>query len=923
MKIFNKYRFIYILTFAFTMLRCKFSYALPGINILDNCKVPSSVTGDNTENVHCLFCNMFKAIFNAGSLVANNAYNLFSEELGELLLIFICVSLALTVLKNLSSMGGTDTPAIMNEILQKTFIGAVIYLIISGYYYSVVNMTIVPMYEAGLGLFRDADASTCAQASGIKGFSSTFTAGEDSEGGLPISLGEHIVCNIKSLESKITVLFDLGDWAFCRGFSVDLIFGILFNLVCIIDGILFYLCGLVLMVMFPWVLIDALFQLALSFILLPFAICGYAFQGTKKYLPTVFSWILNSLIVFIFMNILILCLESYLQNIIKEALVNSNGNPRVLFLHPVKGIAFYGLGAIKIIFIVYIIYVYIPIVKDLGDKFAAGSGLSAGKGIDTFMRDQINKQGKKLGDKAMQGAKNTLEWGSERAKDVSRNVMMKYADKHGGVYIPFKGRFETKTVSGKKFLEKTKKYKNGNDKEVEASDDFSTIKMMYDKNGNLIGKHVEFKDSFAKNLLDAKGNIDQDALNVLLASPLAQDPEYLQAIMEQVAIDMLEAKGKKVGKYFSDRKVTFDKAKMSITIDQVDHNGRVTKAAMKIDPRTGQVSLGYDSKQVNNKIFAKPGVSVEKESKRQNRRRTRKMDRIRKKLGGAKHANGLFYSYDEYVDSDGIVHYQKKLRSGWNLKNYLRAGKNVLGATLDGSLRVAGAIIDAPLGIVTTTGLAVGSIFSKKARAKLKDKFDNIKSEITDIPLREKHRFSKDWHSGDIDDYSVKGYLKKDSTTGGVDKREAAHAKVTKNKDGSKVRIDINTNTTFDEEGLSGTRDVYFFTAGVETNTRIVMGKDGAILSEDTKFKYADRVQKGHDSVLSRGENKVVNEKGDVAGDIDEDILLGGINEVFAGMYGSSNIGGQSAADYFKNNVLAEGSKRRTNRVHSNLSSYI
>ena len=153
MKIFNiiKYRFLYIFTICFAMFWSKPAYAgwfgdlvddikqkakevsasLLGVDISDNCKVPSFVTGDADTNVNCLFCNMFKAIFNAGSVVAGKAYNSFKGDLGELLLVFIAVSLALIVIKNLSSFGGTDTASIMNNILQKIFVGAVIYLIIS------------------------------------------------------------------------------------------------------------------------------------------------------------------------------------------------------------------------------------------------------------------------------------------------------------------------------------------------------------------------------------------------------------------------------------------------------------------------------------------------------------------------------------------------------------------------------------------------------------------------------------------------------------------------------------------------------------------------------------------------------------------------------------------------------------------------
>lgn len=937
MKIFNiiKYRFLYIFTICFAMFWSKPAYAgwfgdlvddikqkakevaasLLGVDISDNCKVPSFVTGDADTNVNCLFCNMFKAIFNAGSVVAGKAYNSFKGDLGELLLVFIAVSLALIVIKNLSSFGGTDTASIMNNILQKIFVGAVIYLIISDEYYSIMNLTIIPLYKSGLGLFT---TESCGHAAGIIGFSDTFVVGEGSSlsGGLPTSLGASIVCTINSLESKVSTLFDLGDWAFCRGLGPDRIFIILPNIVHLIDGVLFYLCGLVLMVMYPWVLADAVFQLVLSFSLLPFAVCGYAFDGTKKYFSKVFTWILNSLIVFIFMHILLLCLNEYLKSIILEALENSGGDAKVLFTHPTKGIAFYGIGAVKIVFIVYIIYIYIPIVKDLGGKFADGAGLNAGAGIDTFMRKQLNKQGNKVGEKALQGAKNTLEWGGNRVKGLSRRVAMRYGNTVNGRYYG-DTHYQTHSTSKGKYLQKSKTHDGRTLKEVVLSDDYSKITLKYDKNGVVIGKHVDFRDSFAKgSLIDAKGRIDQDALKALMASPLAQDPAYKQAIMEQIAINALEAKGKKVGKYFSSRNVTYNVADpYSIIIDQVDHNGRVTKVQMKIDPTTGQAALAHATKRVDNKILRRQGVSTKKESIIQNRRRERNIDNIKTKLNGANHADGLFYSYDKVTDSDGVEHYQKRLRGIWNLKNYFRTGKNVLGTATDNSLRAVGVAADLPAGIIATGGLVVESLFFKKARTRFKNKFINIKNEAVDIPGKEASRYSSDWHTGDVRDYSSKGYIKTDSVTGSVEKRKAADATVITAKDGSRQYIDNSTGGVFANEGLSGEFELFFTNGDMEFTTNGVMGKDGILTSEVSKFKYGAHIQKGHDSVLERTSGyQVVDENGVVASDVSERRLFFGVDE----MLGKTSIHGTATKDYIKDNIFVEGRKRRTNRVRTN-----
>lgn len=609
MKMFNiKYRYLFITTFCLTLIWSTCAHAgvvsalretgetikevtdlILGIFFPDNCPVPNF----NENNVRCLFCGMFKAIFNSGSVVAGKAYTQFSTDLGHLLLVFVAVSLALIVLKNLSTMRGNDTASLMEEILNKFFICAAIYFIISGEYYPIINMTIVPLYETGLSLL-DANGD-CGFSEGIIGFSKNFINGgtEAAGGGMPVSLGKIIVCTIHQIESKINVLFDLGGWAFCRGFGPDKVFKLIPNLIHITDGLVYYACGAVLMVMFPWVLADATFQLVLSFALLPFAVCGYAFNGTKKFLPEIFSWIINSLLIFLFMQILFTCFEEYLKDIIGGAIERSAGDAHTLFTHPVRGLAFYGIGTVKIIFIVYLLYEYIPAIKELGDNFASGAGLSVGKEADTFMRGQVNKQGKKLGKKAVQGAKNTLEWGGNRVKGLSRRAAMKFGEAPAGRYYG-NTHFLTHSTATGKYLQKTKTYDGRNVKEKIFTDKFSEIKKQYDKSGNLVGQQVEFRDGFAKNMINSKGRIDKEALQALLDSPLAQDPDCRQAIMEQLAADALEAHGKKLGKNFNSRNVTFNPSNpYEILIEQVDHSGRITKVQMKIDPRTGQVALAH------------------------------------------------------------------------------------------------------------------------------------------------------------------------------------------------------------------------------------------------------------------------------------------------------------------------------------------
>ena len=191
-----------------------------GIDTEDNCVPPTS------ETTSCLFCPMFKILFNAGSIVAAKSYSAFSSELGQLVLVFLSVSLALIILRNIAAMGSKDPGALLNDIFKKTFVCIVIYIIIAKDYYNVLNLTLTPIFETGFSFVKSGN-TTCASAGGIIGYSGT--AGSGGAGGLPMNVGASIVCAVEDIERKINMLFEFGKWAFCRGNGPDRIFHIIPN----------------------------------------------------------------------------------------------------------------------------------------------------------------------------------------------------------------------------------------------------------------------------------------------------------------------------------------------------------------------------------------------------------------------------------------------------------------------------------------------------------------------------------------------------------------------------------------------------------------------------------------------------------------------------------------------------------------------
>lgn len=582
---------------------------LAGIDTNATCETPQ------VDKTHCLFCPMFKAIFNACSLMAGISYNMFAEPLATLLLVFLAVSLALIILKNLASMGAKDASSIMNEVIQKTFLVVVIYLIIKYNYYSVLNITVVPIFEVTMnfiGVTYDGGTveTGCSHATGLIGVSGNMGGG--SNGGIPLNIGKMIVCGVQEIETKINMLFEYGEWAFCRGLGPDKLFYLLPRIICIVDGIILYIAGIFFMVAYPWVMADAVFQLGLALTLLPFAITGYAFGGTKAYLSKVWNWILNSIFVFLFSAVLVACILGYIGTVLLNA--TSSVSPENVFLDANNGLAFWGPNMVLIIFILAIGWTYMPTIANLAGNFANGSSIAAASKIGSAVTDKMEDVGKKIGSKAggaamvvggaaLAGTRNLVR---NTARVGTAGIVNRFGTPHGtGKRMKFMGMtFETdvEASTGKTILKRSWKNPFNGRTHTRIYDRYATIKQVRTRNGNEIRNEVKFRHSFIKeHMFDANGDINADALNAVLNSPLAlKDPKYKEALVSELTVLAMRKKGLEVGDYYKSRNVTFDANDPSkIFIEQVDHNGKLTRFGMNIDMATGRVALTHEVERAN------------------------------------------------------------------------------------------------------------------------------------------------------------------------------------------------------------------------------------------------------------------------------------------------------------------------------------
>ncbi len=798
-----------------------------GIDTRDNCTPPQSHNS-------CMFCPLFKVLYNAGSFVAGKAHAFFAADIGRVIIIFLAVCLALIVLKNLASMNAKDPGTIINDILKKTFVCIAIFIIVTKDYYNLMNITLVPIIHTAMDLVNIGyPIENCTSGGGILGFSST--AGANEAAGLPADIGKMIVCTAENIETKIYLLFENGKWAWCLGTGPHRLLHIIPHPVYIIDALFLYLGGIFFFVAYPWVLADAILQLGIAMALLPFAVAGYAFGGTKSYLPKVFGWILHSLFVFIFMAILMTCILDYIANLLQAS--TTVVDPKVLFTDANSGIAFFGPNMVMLIFVLVIGWCYMPMTKELAESFADGAGLSAAQQTGAQITNAMEKQTGKIAEK-------TADMAWEKGKSMGKSAMH-IASRHGAnAFVSALGK---KDANGNTVLNigpvKFTKFKNADGstylqreftsftgrKHTMASDEFMTIKSeTTGGTGTQIKNTVTFKKEFAeKYLFNADGSVNVGSLNKLLDSPLAKNPAYKQAIMEQVAVLALKKKGKDIGKYYKSRNVTFDPNNPNkIIVEQVDNTGKKTTFSMDTNMETGQTAVSFVRQRDRNRFEnAAHNLNV---ARKQAWRETK----INNVVEAHKVLNVLSLGLVKYsvgVDANGEAYYTRERKKYW-----LWGAKKKKTYTIDGTQKTV------------RTHLGSQTISNKS---------------VEGTPYTEEYEIFFD---------------------NGV------------------VSIDT-----------TGARDA----------------STGAITGEQTRFKYSAAAQNGHDNILAYTDNnQIVSGNGTISSHLGATLahdpntanslnLLYGMDNIA----GVTNIGGTNMSDFVVNNFLAEGRRRKTNKLRTNL----
>lgn len=281
-----------------------------------------------TKVESCTLCPLFVLVFNTVSKVGSLSAKNFSDGIIQVVVVFFGVWLAMEVIKFVASMKTKDLKDFAQTLITKGFTIILVVTILKTGVGNFYNIFIQPVYNTAQSMARimfeesnnigthkdDKKAKKDKSITGIK----------EIKNGLPSSIGVSIVTTMTMMENRIRMIKALGSSLVCSSFQ-DAWIGIIPKFKYLIYGGSIWLLTMAMIVVIPFLMIDAVFELGVATLLMPFAVGAYAFNYTRKYCKKVWDTFLNSAMSFLFTSIVVLILLGALQTATQENIGSMNG----------------------------------------------------------------------------------------------------------------------------------------------------------------------------------------------------------------------------------------------------------------------------------------------------------------------------------------------------------------------------------------------------------------------------------------------------------------------------------------------------------------------------------------------------------------------------------------------------------------------
>lgn len=504
---------------------------------------------------NCMMCPLFTVIFNTASKIAKLTYDKMALPVVTVVLVAWALWIATQILKFVSAFKTKDAPTLINELLPKSFVVLLVVLFLQADSGTFFAMLMEPIFNTG---FKLAQMAASDQACSISQYSLM------QDGGLPVSMGQSILCALQAIQNRLVDTLALGAATMCVAFFVKGTLFIFPSLPYLFSGLLIFCGAGIVIIVFPYLLVDSIFQLTVACALLPAAIGAYAFKKTQGYAKKVWSIFMNAIFNFVFMSLVIYVLTGAIENTINEGgvgkLTDSNFQESIL-----TTFVWGGVTLLKIVFILLLTWVTLEEVNTFASQFAPSA---VPGGSARAIGGMAAKGAKDLGLKAVGGAKKVggalAENAKEKLGDMRRNAQARRLQKHGVENVITdkagnvigrtytiqskswaRGRNKTKTLTimnnGTKMIESSKDYGNGKIVTTRSDGYLKQVQTQKrdEKTGavSIVSSSLEIQSAGLKAARNSDGSLNMASLNVALKDSAFSEKMVKAAVLQQYAKD--------------------------------------------------------------------------------------------------------------------------------------------------------------------------------------------------------------------------------------------------------------------------------------------------------------------------------------------------------------------------------------------------
>lgn len=262
------------------------------------------------EGRSCIFCPVFKTVFNAAQAMTTKSYTALSKGIANVMLIGFAIWIAFSIMGKVASFTKMDAPKYITELLTQIFKVLIAYLLLrdaSALYEYVIGPMLKAGMEFGMTLLSGDNKylKACNSETVSKGVGYGF---------LPSYLYTQLDCFIQAVQAELAVPQAIGSSLMCvsrNSGSKDMgVISIITDarlpdLGMFFQGLVIWAFAWLVSLAFAFYLIDATVRLGIIGALMPFLIASWPFKITTKYTGQGWTMFMNTFFTYVFMGLVI------------------------------------------------------------------------------------------------------------------------------------------------------------------------------------------------------------------------------------------------------------------------------------------------------------------------------------------------------------------------------------------------------------------------------------------------------------------------------------------------------------------------------------------------------------------------------------------------------------------------------------------